>query len=83
MMKTHESMTDYLKLTEAQKMELAGLPSVPSNALLAEALTLLDRIYATWCSDNTGNDLVDALDPLMEGAKRFLEAHTANVKGEG
>jgi hypothetical protein len=34
-MKTPESMTDYLKLTDAQKMELTGLPSVPSNALLA------------------------------------------------
>jgi len=45
---------------------------------LAEALTLLDRIYATWCSDASGNDLVDALDPLMEDAKRFLKAHTAN-----
>jgi hypothetical protein len=49
---------------------------------LAEALTLLDRIYATWCTDNTGNDLVNALDPLMEDAKRFLEVHPANAPRE-
>ena len=42
-MKTPDSMTDYLKLTNAQKMELAGLPSVPSNALLAD---LYDRILS-------------------------------------
>ena len=33
-MKTPESMTDYLILTDAQKMESAGFSSVPSNALL-------------------------------------------------
>jgi hypothetical protein len=48
-MKTPESMTDYLKLTDAQKMELAGLPSVPSNALFAIAVAALKRIAA--CKD--------------------------------
>jgi hypothetical protein len=39
---------------------------------------ILDRIYATWCSDATGNDLVDAMDPVMEEARRFLDECTAN-----
>ena len=37
-MKTPESMTDYLKLTNAQKMELSGIPSVRSDPLLSAAL---------------------------------------------
>jgi len=58
------------------------IPTVRSEPRLAEALTLLDRIYATWCTDNTGNDLVNALDPLMEDAKRFLEVHPANAEAQ-
>ena len=34
-MKTPESMTDYLKLTDAQKMELAGLPPVRSEPMFS------------------------------------------------
>ena len=48
-MTTPESMTDYLKLTTAQKMELTRLPSVPSNALFAIAVAALKRIAA--CED--------------------------------
>ena len=46
-MKTPESMTDYLKLTDAQKMELVGLPSVPSNALLAVSVAA-QRLLDAW-----------------------------------
>lgn len=46
-MKTPESMTDYLQLTTAQKMELAGLPSVPSNALLAVSVAA-QRLLDAW-----------------------------------
>jgi len=46
---------------------------------------ILDRIYATWCSDATGNDLVDAMDPVMEEVRRFMDECTANsvIGGNG
>ena len=44
-----------------------------------KAKDILDRIYATWCSDAQGNDLVDALDPVMEEARRFMDECTANM----
>ena len=49
-MKTPESMTDYLKLTDAQKMELAALPPVRSETLLAAANKLHNYlIHAPFC----------------------------------
>jgi hypothetical protein len=42
------------------------------------AKDIMDRLYATWCLDAGGNELVDALDPLMEEARAFLDRHIAN-----
>ena len=43
------------------------------------AKDIMDRLYATWCLDASGNELVDALDPLMEEARAFLDRHIANI----
>ncbi len=83
-MKTPESMTDYLKLTDAQKMELVGLPSVPSNALLAVSVAaqrLLDAWDAktplAWQPENNRvllEDLRAALKTANAGLDRQEEA---------
>ena len=38
---------------------------------LCYARTLLDRVYGVWMSDNTGNDFIDALDPVMHEVAQF------------
>ena len=38
---------------------------------LNRARLLLNRIYGVWMSDNTGNDFIDALDPVMEEVRQF------------
>ena len=80
MMKTPDSMTDYLKLTNAQKMELAGLPSVPSNALLAvseSAQRLLDAWDAktplAWQPENN-RALLEDLRAALKTANEEVEA---------
>lgn len=47
------------------------------------AKDIMDRLYATWCLDASGNELVDALDPLMEEARAFLDKHIANTEAVG
>jgi len=36
-----------------------------------EARRLLDAVYGVWMSDNTGNDFIDALDPVMHEVAQF------------
>lgn len=55
---------------------------VRSDGLLEEAFALLDKLYAVWMSDNTGNDFIDALDPLMWEVEKFLEANISNAESE-
>lgn len=35
------------------------------------ARSLLDRVYGVYMSANTGNDFIDALDPVMHDVTRF------------
>ncbi len=75
-MKTPESMTDYLKLTDAQKMELIGLPSVPSNALLAtDVLAEMDRIMQDHpCAMEYETDTRDTWPSRWGALRGFLAA---------
>jgi hypothetical protein len=50
-------------------------PAVPSNQLLGEAMLIMDKIYGVWMSDMTGNDFIDALDPVIHEMKEFLNKH--------
>lgn len=49
---------------------------------LREAVTLLDRVFGVWMSDNTGHDFIDALDPVMHDAEKWLKEYTANMNDE-
>ena len=49
--------------------------AVPSNQLLGEAMLIMDKIYGVWMSDMTGNDFIDALDPVIHEMKEFLNKH--------
>ena len=49
--------------------------AVPSNQLLGEAMIIMDKIYGVWMSDMTGNDFIDALDPVIHEMKEFLNKH--------
>ena len=41
-----------------------------------EARRLLDAVYGVWMSDNTGNDFIDALDPVMHEVAQFCRANS-------
>lgn len=41
-----------------------------------EARRLLDAVYGVWMSDNTGNDFIDALDPVMYEVAQFCRANS-------
>ena len=45
---------------------------------LNRARLLLDRVYGVWTSDNTGNDFIDALDPVMHEVAQFCRG-TSNT----
>jgi len=47
-----------------------------------EARRLLDAVYGVWMSDNTGNDFIDALDPVMHEVAQFCRANS-NAAGQG
>ncbi len=44
-----------------------------------EARRLLDAVYGVWMSDNTGNDFIDALDPVMHEVAQFCRANSNNA----
>ena len=80
-MKTPASLTDYLKLTDAQKMELIGLPSVPSNALLAtDVLAEMDRIMQDRpCAMEYETDARDTWPSRWGALRGFLAAKRDKV----
>lgn len=89
-MKTPESMTDYLKLTDAQKMELAGLPSVPSDALLADLVIVeeLARLAPELNPSNYDHEdvcrLNAAMGELYEVVRKYRpEANNSITGGQG
>jgi len=49
---------------------------------LREAVTILDRVFGVWMSDNTGPDFIDALHPVMHDAEKWLKANTAVTGSE-